>query len=84
MKAVEIDVTKLDKTAFRRGDKWIYASLILWPIKEGQKDRWGNPIGYVSQDIGKDRRRAGERGATIGTWKEIDTTPLKDMTAHNA
>ena len=52
--SIKIDVTKLDKTAFYKGDKGTYCTLVVWPNKNGE-DRFGNYAG-VKQDLGKDRR----------------------------
>lgn len=52
--SIKIDVTKLDKTAFYKGEKGTYCTLVVWPNKNGE-DRFGNYAG-VKQDLGKDRR----------------------------
>lgn len=68
--SIKIDVTKLDKSAFYKGSKGIYATIIAWPTKDGQPDQYGND-GFVTQDLGKDRRLAGEKGAILGNFKTI-------------
>jgi len=52
--SIKIDVTKLDKTAFYKGEKGTYCTLVVWPNKNGE-DQYGNYAG-VKQDKGKDRR----------------------------
>jgi hypothetical protein len=52
--SIKIDVTKLDKTAFYKGEKGTYCTLVVWPNKNGE-DKFGNYAG-VKQDKGKDRR----------------------------
>jgi hypothetical protein len=68
--SIKIDVTKLDKSAFHKGAKGIYATIIAWPTKDGQPDKFGND-GMVTQDLGKDRRLAGEKSAILGNFKAI-------------
>lgn len=52
--SIKINVTKLDKTAFYKGEKGTYCTLVVWPNKNGE-DQYGNYAG-VKQDKGKDRR----------------------------
>jgi hypothetical protein len=68
MKTLNINVTKIDKSALYEGKNGKYLSLVLFDNKDGV-DQWGNS-GFVTQDIGKERREAGERGPIIGNWKE--------------
>jgi hypothetical protein len=35
------------------------------------RDKFDND-GFVVQDLGKDRRLAGERGPILGNWKDLD------------
>lgn len=69
MIAINIDVTKIDKTALYDGKKGKYLSLTLRENKDG-RDKYGND-GFVTQDIGKERRAKGERGAILGNYKTI-------------
>lgn len=65
-----IDVTKLDKTEFRRTDKGaVYASIALIERKDGE-DKYGNHF-MVVQDLSKERRLAGDRGAILGSAKFV-------------
>jgi len=77
----KIDVTKLDKTQFFKGAKGIYADLVLIPNKAGI-DQFGND-GFVTQDIGQERREAGERGPIIGNWKELGDRRKADEPRQN-
>jgi hypothetical protein len=46
-------------------------------------DQYGNN-GFVVQDIGKERRQAGEKGPIIGNWKHVgQTTQKAPQDAHN-
>jgi hypothetical protein len=69
MIAVNINVTRIDKTALYQGKNGEYLALVLHENKAGQ-DQYGN-AGFVTQDIGKERRLAGERGPILGNYKHI-------------
>ena len=66
----KIDVTKLDKAHFFKGQKGIYADLVLIPNKDGT-DQYGND-GMVTQGISKEDREAGKKGAIVGNYKKIN------------
>ena len=65
----KIDVTKLDKGHFFKGQKGIYADLVLIPNKDGT-DQYGND-GFVSQGVSKEAREKGTKGAIVGNYKQI-------------
>jgi hypothetical protein len=70
MITLSINVTKLDKDAIskhKNGGK--YLSLTLFDNKNGV-DQYGHH-GFVVQDLGKERRDAGERSQIIGNWKQV-------------
>jgi len=69
MRTIRIDVTKIDKSAIYDGKSGKYIDIVMFDNREGS-DQYGN-LGFVTQDLGKDRRLAGERGAILGNWKEI-------------
>ena len=60
MKTIRINVTKIDKSAIYEGKNGKYVDLVMFENREGE-DQYGN-LGFVTQDIGKERRLAGERG----------------------
>jgi hypothetical protein len=64
MISAKIDVTKLDKSSFFKGAKGTYCDITLID----KPSEYGD--GFIVQDIGKERRLAGERGPIIGNWKE--------------
>jgi hypothetical protein len=66
---LKIDVTKFDKSAFYKGDKGTYATISVFVNDE--KDQYGN-FGMVKQDLGKERREAGERGPILGNVLRIN------------
>ena len=68
MKTLNINCSKIDKSALYEGKNGKYLSLVLFDNKDGV-DQYGNS-GFVTQHIGKERRLAGERGPIIGNWKE--------------
>lgn len=68
MKTIRINVTRIDKSAIYEGKNGKYLDLVLFDNKDGV-DQYGNN-GFVTQDIGKERRLAGEKGPILGNWKE--------------
>lgn len=66
----KIDVTKLDKAHFFKGQKGIYADLVLIPNKDGT-DQYGND-GFVSQGVSKDARDKGTKGAIVGNYRKVN------------
>jgi hypothetical protein len=69
MQSLNIDVKKIDKTALYQGTKGTYLNITLLENREGT-DQYGNN-GMIVQDIGKERRMAGEKGPILGNWKHI-------------
>ena len=70
MITTSINVTKIDKDAIKEhksGGK--YLGLVLFENKNGP-DQYGYD-GYVRQDLGKERRAAGEQSPIIGNWKHV-------------
>lgn len=53
-----------------RGEKGLYCSLTI----HDRPDDYGNE-GFVSVDLGKDRRLAGEKGPILGNWKHLGQRP---------
>jgi hypothetical protein len=71
MQSLNINVSKIDKSALHDGAKGKYLNLTLLDNREGT-DQYGND-GMIVQDLGKDRRLAGEKGPILGNWKHIGT-----------
>jgi hypothetical protein len=69
MKTVKINVSRIDKSAIYEGKNGKYVDLVLFDNRDGT-DQYGND-GFVTQDIGKERREAGEKGPILGNWKDI-------------
>jgi len=71
MQSLNINVSKIDRTALYDGAKGKYLNLTLLDNREGT-DQYGND-GMIVQDLGKERRLAGEKGPILGNWKHIGT-----------
>jgi hypothetical protein len=63
----KIDVTKIDKALLFKGEKGIYLDCTTF-LELDQADQYGNH-GFISQDIPKERRDAGEKGTILGNGK---------------
>lgn len=70
MISVKIDVTKIDKSLLYKGEKGTYLNLIL---KETPGGRFGDYM--VIQDMPKERRENGEKGAILGNGKNFGSKP---------
>ena len=75
MKAIKIQLDKIDKTQIYVGKVHKFLDCTLHDNKNG-KDEYGND-GYITQSISKEKRDAGERGAIIGNWKEVGNSAPK-------
>jgi hypothetical protein len=75
MQTIKIDVTKIEKSAIYIGEKGKYITVTLMDNRDGT-DQYGND-GFAVQDIGKERRLAGEKGPIIGNWKHVGPTQAK-------
>lgn len=69
MQSLNINVSKIDKSALFEGKQGSYLNLTLMDNRDGP-DQYGND-GFIVQDVGKQRREAGERGPIIGNWKHL-------------
>lgn len=64
---LKIDVSKLDKSRFFRGQKGIYADITAF-IDLDQEDQYGNS-GFLTQSMSADERQAGVQMPIIGNSK---------------
>jgi hypothetical protein len=80
MQRLKIDVTKIDKSALFTGAKGTYLDITLLDNRDGT-DQYGND-GMIVQDIGKDRREAGEKGAILGNWKWLGDKANQQAAPH--
>ena len=72
--SVKINLSKIDKDKLFKSEKTdaVYLdATIFWNDKP---DKYDND-GFVVQDIGKQARDAGEKGAILGNVKQIETKP---------
>ena len=60
----KLDVTKIDKAHLYKGAKGTYLDCVVWPNKSGA-DKFGMTH-YVVQEISREAREAGGKGAIIG------------------
>jgi hypothetical protein len=60
----KLDVTKIDKAHLYKGAKGTYLDCVVWPNKNGA-DKFGFTH-YVVQEISREAREAGGKGAIIG------------------
>jgi len=79
MKTVSINLNKIDKTAIFEGKNGKYLTLCLFDNKDGE-DQYGNH-GFVTVDLGKERRLAGEKSAIIGNFKDMDKKQDKPVSS---
>ena len=78
MKTARIDYSKIDQTALFHGKQGTYLNIVL----HDKPTEYGD--GFITQDLGQERRKAGERGPILGNWKNLaapatapKTTPPK-------
>jgi len=86
MITLSVNVTKIDKTALVDGKNGKYLSLVLFENKKGV-DQYGN-AGFITQDLGKERREKGEKGEILGNYKVIfpkhQQAPTQSQTQNNS
>lgn len=70
---LNINLSKLDKTAFHKGKNGTYCDLAVFVNDDGQQDQYGNDAS-VKQDLGKDRR---DEKLYVGNGKIVSGGPLK-------
>ena len=62
--SVKIDVSKIEKARLYQGTKGTYLDMTTF-IDLDQKDQFENN-GFISQDVSKEEREAGEKGKILG------------------
>ena len=67
---VNINVSKIDKSAIYEGQNGKYVGMAFFENRDGES-QYGDH-GFVVQELPKERRQAGERGQIIGNWKYVD------------
>jgi hypothetical protein len=69
---LRLDVTKIDKAGLYKGTKGTYLDCVAWPSKT--PGQYGDTH-YVVQELSKEKRDAGEKGAIIGNMTVPDDEP---------
>jgi hypothetical protein len=69
---IKIDVSKIDKAGLYKGTKGTYLDCVAWPSKT--PGQYGDTH-YVVQELSKEKRDAGEKGAIIGNMTLPDDEP---------
>ena len=72
MVKIKLNLTKLDKKRFFKGEKGTYADLVLIDYKDGPK--YDND-GFVKQDCTKEEREAKVEMPIIGSFRYIGGKP---------
>jgi len=67
---IKINVSKILKEHLFKGQKGTYLDCAIWPNKNGTGE-YGDTH-YITQEISKEARDRGERGAIIGSLTWID------------
>lgn len=70
---LKIAVNKIDKARLFKGKKDTYLDAVLVENRDGP-DQYGND-GFIAEDVTKEERAAGTRGAIIGNWKHLGSKP---------
>ena len=77
---LRIDRKKVDRVAVYKAQSGAeYYDFTLLTNRDGP-DRYGYD-GFIVQDIGKERREAGEKGPIIGNWRRAGGTGVARATA---
>ena len=74
---LRVDVTKIDKSRIFKGRKGTYLDCTLLP----REDDYGNTH-MVVQDVSKEERVQGIKGAILGNAKELE--PIRESTREQA
>lgn len=70
---VSINVGKIDKSQLYEGKNGKYLNIVLW---ETEDDKYDNDY-RCTQDISKEARNAGQKGAILGNGKNFGNTAKK-------
>lgn len=74
---LNIDVTKIDKSQLYQGQKGTYLTVTAF-VDLDEQDQYGNN-GMVTQEVSKELRGAGQKGAILGNskvfWRDGNQQP---------
>lgn len=76
--SIKLDVTKISKEKLYKGDKGTYLDATI--LMKDEPDQYGN-IGMIVQNVSKEEREAGVKGAILGNVKYINkqVQPVKPV-----
>ena len=84
--SLRIDVSKIDKERLYKGQKGVYLDATAF-IDLDQLDQYGNS-GMITQDVSKEERDAGTKGAILGNtkifWSDRQGAPAQSAPAKSA
>ncbi len=78
--SIKLDVTKIDKTKLFKGDKGTYLDATI--LMKDEPDQYNN-IGMIVQNVSKEERDAGVKGAILGNVKYIQKQAQTNTAASN-
>lgn len=76
---LNINVTRIPRDKIKPGKNGKYVALVLFENKAGP-DQYGND-GFVSMDVTKEEREAGQRGVIIGNWRDLSKSKPSERPA---
>lgn len=73
--SIKIDVLKIDKNKLFKGEKGTYLDATI--LMKDEPDQYGN-IGMIVQNITKEERESGNKGAILGNvkWLQKPQAPI--------
>jgi len=84
--SLRIDVSKIDKERLYKGQKGVYLDATAF-IDLDQLDQYGNS-GMITQDVSKEERDAGTKGAILGNskvfWSDLQGAPAQSAPTKSA
>jgi len=81
--SLKLDVTKMDKARFFKGQKGTYCDATVF-IDLDELDQYGNS-GMITQDVTKEEKQAGTKGPILGNakvfWRDQGQAPQQNNSA---
>jgi hypothetical protein len=78
--SIKLDVTKIDKAKLFKGDKGTYLDATI--LMKDEPDQYNN-IGMIVQNVSKEERDAGVKGAILGNVKYIQKQAQTNTASNN-
>ena len=73
---LSLDVSKIDKSKLFKGKKGVYLNAAV--LLKDEPDQYGND-GMIVQDVSKEERENGDRGAILGNGKWAGQRPTEPV-----